>query len=125
MEFEFDQYTCSNFEFNRNDTTKLMFFTATEIIQYDYMETDFSEQEKTIKTMKNMFYDPPIFGIFSECQTKAIVTSVNDILFIDLTKSLSDGSTGFELDIDEKESLGDILNIITDNKYFYVISNKK
>lgn len=30
-----------------------------------------------------------------------------------------------EIDIDEKERIGDILNIHADNQYFYVIANKK
>lgn len=68
--------------------------------------------------MGNYLLDPPRFGIFSPDQDRCIVCSENDVLFIDL-------STGFELDIDEKEHVGDILNIETDEKYFYVIANKK
>ena len=62
--------------------------------------------------------DPPLFGIFSKCQTKCIVTSINDVLFIDL-------KTGFELDIDAKENVSNILNIVSDEDYFYIIANKK
>ena len=46
------------------------------------------------------------------------MTSVNDVLYIDL-------KTGFELDIDDKENVSNILNIVSDNNYFYVIANKK
>jgi len=46
------------------------------------------------------------------------VCSINDILFMDLNKS-------YELDIDSKESVGDILNIICQDNVFYVMSNKK
>ena len=47
-----------------------------------------------------------------------MVSSVNDVLLIDL-----DGN--FELDIDEKEDVGCVLNIHADDQYFYVTANKK
>jgi hypothetical protein len=75
-------------------------------------------QEKTIYTYKNYLMDPPNYGVFSDSQSKCIVCSVNDILFMDLNK-------GYELDIDKKENVGDILNIICQGKYFYVMANKK
>jgi len=62
-------------------------------------------QEKTLYTFKNYLMDPPNYGVFSGSQSKCIVCSVNDILFMDLNKS-------YELDIDAKENVGDILNII-------------
>jgi hypothetical protein len=95
----------------------LLFFTATTIFEFDYTLKE-GEQERTIYTLQNCLMDPPLFGIFSKCQRKAIVTSINDVLFIDL-------DTGFELDIDAKENMSNILNIVSDDDYFYVISNKK
>lgn len=68
--------------------------------------------------MDNNLVDRATFGIFSVDQKKAIVTSANDVLLIDL-------ETKYELDIDEKESVADILNIHADEQYFYVIANKK
>ena len=32
---------------------------------------------------------------------------------------------GYELDIDDQENISDILNILADDKYFYVLANKK
>ena len=62
--------------------------------------------------------DPPSFGIFNEDQSICIITSRKDILFVNLNTSL-------EVDIDEQENISDILNIVGDDKYFYVLANKK
>ena len=118
QDFEFDEFTCSQFTFDKNDNNKLLFLTATEIIRYDYTKDEADEQEETIYTLNNYLLDPPNFGIFNEDQTACIVTSINDIIYIDIT-------TGFELDIDEKENIGDILNILADERFFYVLANKK
>jgi len=74
--------------------------------------------------------DPPSFGVFNEDQTKCMIISTNDILYIDLNRRCEIDGTGefkmgYELDIDEQESIGDILNILADEKYFYVLANKK
>jgi hypothetical protein len=65
MEFEFDDYTCIEFTFKKGDTSKLLFFTATEIIEYDYLCNDVLKQETTIYQIDNFFMDPPTFGIWS------------------------------------------------------------
>jgi hypothetical protein len=36
MEFEFDDFTCSMITFDVNNNNKLLFWTATEIFQFDY-----------------------------------------------------------------------------------------
>jgi hypothetical protein len=46
------------------------------------------------------------------------VTSSLDILFVDIKKKL-------EIDLDDREEVSAIQNIITDNKHFYVLANKK
>ena len=45
--------------------------------------------------------EPPNFGIFNEDQTKCIVTSENNVLFINLTSKL-------EIDIVEQEGIAEI-----------------
>ena len=62
--------------------------------------------------------DPPNFGVFNKTQDKCIVTSIKDILFIDLRSN-------FEMDIDEREQISEILNILADDTYFYILANKK
>ena len=46
------------------------------------------------------------------------MTSVNDILFIDL-------KSNFEMDIDDRENISDIRNILADDTHFYILANKK
>jgi hypothetical protein len=50
MEFEFDDYTCEKFSFDKKDSNVLIFFTATEIFRFDYTAPD-GHQEKTLYTM--------------------------------------------------------------------------
>lgn len=76
------------------------------------------DQEETIYTLKNWLLDPPNFGIFSQDQTKCIITSSQDILFLNL-------DNGFEHDIDENENIKDILNILSDDTHFYILANKR
>jgi hypothetical protein len=68
--------------------------------------------------MKNNLFDPPSMGIFNRDQTICMVTSINDVLYMDLSR-------GYELDIDEKEKIKDIQQIVSDETYFYVFANKK
>ena len=96
------------------------------------MKGDEVEGEEYISkyTINNYMLDPPSFGVFNEDQTKCMIISANDILYIDLNRRCEIEGTGefkmgYELDIDEQESIGDILNILADGKYFYVLANKK
>lgn len=68
--------------------------------------------------LKNFLLDPPNFGCFNEDQTICILTSINDIIWINL-------NTLKEVDLDEQENIGDILNILGDEKYFYILANKR
>jgi len=54
-------------------------------------------------------------------QTKFIVTSAKDVLFVDMESM----PNKVEIDYDDKESISSIQNIITDDRYFYVLANKK
>lgn len=117
MEFEFDDYTCNQFFFDNYNDDELLFFTATEITRFKYKE-DYDNQEETIYTLNNFLVDPPNFGVFNKDQDKCIVTSVNDILFVDLRSK-------FEMDIDDRENISEILNILADDTHFYILANKK
>ena len=46
------------------------------------------------------------------------MTSSQDVLYVDVKK-------GLEVDFDDKEEISSIQNIIADDKYFYVLANKK
>lgn len=82
MDFEFDEYTGSQFFFNHENNEELFFFRATEITKLRYMLEE--DREETVYTLKNYLVDPPNFGIFNKDQTKCIITSRADILFIDM-----------------------------------------
>ena len=60
----------------------------------------------------------PNFGVFNNDQTKCLITSFKDLLFVNI-------NTGLEVDIDDKEDISDILNVLADKKYFYVLANKR
>jgi hypothetical protein len=49
------------------------------------------------------------------------VTSSKDVLFVDMGSE----TNKIEIDYDDKESISVIQNIITDDRYFYVLANKK
>ena len=62
--------------------------------------------------------DRPIITLFNEDQTMCTIASEKDIQLLNL-------ETEFELDIDMKESVGDIQNIMCDADYFYVFAGRK
>jgi len=87
-----------------------------DIFVYNFLEehSDISSYYK----FENTLDDQPKFGVFNEDQTKFIVTSSLDILFVDIKNKL-------EIDLDDREEVSAIQNIITDNINFYVLANKK
>ena len=60
----------------------------------------------------------PKFGVFNKDQSKFIITSSEDILYVDIHKQI-------EIDLDEREEVSSIQNIISDNNNFYCLANKK
>ena len=56
--------------------------------------------------------------MFNRDQTKFIVTSSQDILYVDIKEKL-------EIDLDEREEVSAIQNIICDEENFYCLANKK
>ena len=56
--------------------------------------------------------------MFNHDQTVFIVTSNRDILYVDIKKEI-------EIDLDDKEGISSIQNIIQDDQYFYVLANKR
>ena len=123
MNYNFTSFTCALFAFKKSDANKVLMFTNDSIIEVNYgasanKKGSREQKERVLKNFGNMMKDPPSYGTFSVDQTKAIIASANDALYVDI-------DTGFELDIDEKENIGDILNTYADAKKFYVITNKK
>ena len=68
--------------------------------------------------MDNRLKEQPLFGIFNADQSKFLVTSNEDILFVDMRKKL-------EIDIDEQEGIDLLQQIIAVENEFYVMANKQ
>ena len=102
-DFEFDD-ACITFYFNTNNTEELYFFTMTEVFKFNYMTAEPGDKE-TIYELENELSDPPRFGVFSPDQTKFIVTSNQDILYVDM--KLNDIEKR-EIDFDDIEEISAI-----------------
>ena len=77
-----------------------------------------SKDRETIYAFSNTLEDQPKFGVFNHDQTKFIVTSSMDILYVDISERK-------EIDIDDRENISAIQNIIADEDNFYILANKK
>lgn len=114
-DFEYSD-ACIQFAFRNSNPHELLFFTMKNIFIFNFY--DDSKPISTYYDFLNPLDDQPKFGVFNEDQTKLIVTSSLDILFVDIKKNL-------EIDLDDREEVSAIQNIISDNKHFYVLANKK
>ena len=114
-DFESDD-ACIQFFFCQKKSVDLLFFTKTECFKFDYL--DESKDRETLYKFENELNDQPKFGQFNRNQTKFIITSAADILYVDIKQKL-------EIDIDDREGISQIQNIIADNDNFYVLANKR
>lgn len=110
------QDACIQFFFSQKKTTELIFFTKTECFSFDYL--DEAKDRDTLYAFENELNDQPKFGQFNKNQTKFIITSASDILYVDMKQKL-------EIDIDDREGISQIQNIIADDYNFYILSNKR
>ena len=79
--FEFKE-ACITFSFRKENTCELLFFTTSEVFAFDYM--DEQRDRERIYELDNKLEDQPKFGVFNDDQTKFIVTSSMDILYVDM-----------------------------------------
>jgi hypothetical protein len=86
-----------------------------EVFRFNYF--DESKGIKILYTLENKLEDYPRFGVFNKDQTKFIVTSSMDILYVDIIKHL-------EIDLDDREHISSIQNILVGSSHFYVLANK-
>jgi hypothetical protein len=96
----------------------LIFFSRQTVFQFNYLAED--EVCKDIYKLDNELDDDPKYGVFNKDQTKFIVNSSQDVLYVDINKQL-------EIDLDEREGISLILGIIKsdDDQHFYILANKK
>lgn len=82
-DFEFKD-ACIQFEFNNKNSKELIFFTKEEVFKWDYI--DESKEKEQLYKFDNELEANPKFGVFNSDQTKFIITSNEDILFVNITK---------------------------------------
>jgi hypothetical protein len=97
-DFEFKD-ACIQFEFNNRNNRELIFFTREDVFKWDYI--DESKEKETYYKFDNALDANPKFGVFNSDQTKFIITSSEDILYVDIHKQL-------EIDLDEREDISSI-----------------
>lgn len=90
-DFEFKD-ACIQFSFKYDDSNMLLFFTKTEVFEFDYLNEGRPRNCKY--QLENKLDDQPKFGVFNSDQTKFIVTSSMDILYVDIERQI-------EIDIDD------------------------
>ncbi len=66
--------------------------------------------------------EQPTFSYMNYDQTKFILTSNLDMLFVNL---LEKNQSKKEIDIDEKTKVSHIKSCVGDESYFYILANKK
>jgi hypothetical protein len=77
----------------------MFFFTKENIFLWDYK--DEGKDRTIVYNLTNTLEDHPKFGVFNNDQTKFIVTSSQDILYVDtITKK--------EIDLDDREIISSI-----------------
>ena len=80
-DFEFTD-ACITFSFNLKKNSELLFFTKTEVFKFDYL--DEAKDRVNLYTLGQPLADYPKFGVFDDTQTKFMITSAKDILYVDM-----------------------------------------
>lgn len=115
LEFQYED-ACMIFNFDKINNKELLFFTPFELFSLHY--NDPNAKRKTKYRFKNHLNDKPHFGIFDLDQRKFIITSDEDALYVDMEQQQ-------EIDLDEKEKISMIQNIVADRQTFYVLANRR
>ena len=93
------EQACSQFVFSLQNQKDLLFFTDKTLFSWDYS----GERKSQVKyEFENDFTEQPIFGQFSKCQTKFILVSTYDAIFVDM--HAKDKSTQ-EVNLDKREDI--------------------
>jgi len=79
-----DKDSCIQFSFNLKNSCELLFFTREELYSIDYV--DEAKDRVTVYSFENQLGATPKFGEFNKDQSKFIVTSAADVLYVDIKK---------------------------------------
>jgi hypothetical protein len=107
---------CYTFQFNRKNSDELLFATYHEIFLYNFL--DESSDKTTFYTFEHELEDMPKFACFSMDQTKLMIASDSDALYIDVENYR-------EIDLTDNEGIESIQNCTCDEEHFYLVANKK
>ena len=109
---------CVTFAFNKDNTDELYFFTDKEVFKFNYADETKWTTTETLYKMENALDKQPNFAVWNDDQTKFIVTSAADMLYVDIVNKR-------EVDIDEQEGIASIQNILYHKGRFFVLANKR
>lgn len=94
----------------------MLFFCKDELSRFYY--ADEGRDRETIFEYKKGLEAAPKFGVFNNNQTQFIVTSEDEIRYVDLKKTK-------EIDLAVQEGVAGIESVLADDHDFYVLANKR
>lgn len=100
------------------NNNKLIFFGMDKIFKIDIRK---GCKPQIIHQIRNTFDAHPVFGQFNSDQSVCIIATNTDALHV----TLKGEHRGREVDMDEDCQVGSIQNCSCDDKYFYLMANKK
>jgi len=112
MLFDFDA-ACREFVFSNGSSDELLFFTKDELVLFNYL----TNAKTTLYKFENPLKSQPLFGKFNDEQNQFIVTSLNDVLFVDMVKHE-------QTDLDDQEGIEGIQDIFYFDNQFFILANK-
>ena len=112
---------CIQFCFDNNSDNYLTFFSKEQVFRFNYLQ-EFEDQQslqiQVLYRIENQCDEDPSYGYFNTDQTKFILTSSQDCLYVDIEKKI-------EIDLDDREEVANIQAIHACDEFFYVFANKK
>ena len=114
---------CIQFYFDNSDDNYLKFFSKEQVFRFNYLQ-EFDDQHleslkiQVLYKIDNQCDQDPSYGYFNQDQTKFILTSSQDCLYVDIVKKI-------EIDLDDREEVANIQSIHACDQYFYIFANKK
>lgn len=112
-DFEFHE-ACIYFKFSVSSQEDLLFFTERSVLVWNYMVEG---AYQILYAFRNPLGEQPRMGVFSDDQTKFIVTAVNNTLYVDTTNDI-------EIDLDLEEDIDLVKSIMFHDGHFYLVANK-
>ena len=94
----------------------MLFFCKDELSRFHY--GDEGQDRETVFAYKKGLEAAPKFGVFNKDQTQFIVTSEDEIRYVDRVKTK-------EIDLAVQEGVAGIESVLADDLDFYILANKR